>query len=199
MTFRFSEVIRGWLGWCPNAQLQMRTVRIRPEHEEVVPSGRESLKVQAVHWLGLLRNQVFLYSLAISVTGIWMFAGLGGGSAPGLFIIGILTGLPLSAVTGIWYWRIFNEVLCEGPVVLMARQDKRSETLTALSMAVAIIPVLILFGVLPGVTMEMMIAFMGGFVVVPLWGLCIAIQKWESGTHRWLHFDGMILQLEKED
>jgi hypothetical protein len=199
VTIRVSEVIRGWLGWCPNTHARVRKTDIRFNDEPMVPSSGGSFKGQIVRWFGLFRNQVLLYSLVISATGFWMFAGLGGGSSPALFIIGILAGLPLSAVTGIWYLRIFNEVIREGPVVLMNRQDKTSGTLTGLGLAVSLIPVLVLFGVLPGVTMEMMIAFIGGFVAVLLWGLFIAIMKWESGTHRQLHFDGMILQLEKED
>jgi hypothetical protein len=198
MTFHFSEVIRGWLGWCPNSHAQVHTGIITPEHDPVIPSGRGSLKTRAIHWIGLFRNQIILSSLAMPITGFWMFAGLGGGSEPVLFIIGILAVLPASAATGNWYWRIFDEVLCNGPVVLMNRRDRTTRILTTLSFAVALIPVLVLFGVLPGVTMTMMIAFMGGFVAVPFWGMVIAIQKWETGNHCRLHYDGMILQLEKE-
>jgi hypothetical protein len=192
-----AQTIRKYLGWCPDAQLQRRSAVIRPDDDLVIPSAGGSFKDRACHWIGLFRNQILLYSLVISATGFWMFAGLGGGSSPGLFVIGILAGLPLTIVTGIWYLRIFNEVIREGPVVLMSRQDKTSGTLAALGIAVSFIPVLVLFGVLPGVTMKMMIAFMGGFVAVLLWGMFIAILKWESGTHRRLHFDGMILELEK--
>jgi hypothetical protein len=34
-----SEVIRGWLGWCPNAHAELRKVVIRPDDETVTPSG----------------------------------------------------------------------------------------------------------------------------------------------------------------
>lgn len=164
----------------------------------VIPLAGGSFKARACHWLGLLRNQVLLYSVVISTTGFWMFAGLGGWSSPGLFVIGILAGLALSTVAGIWYGRIFNEVLREGPIVLMNRQDRTSGIVTALGIAVSFIPALVLFGAIPGMTMEMMLAFMGGFVGVLFWGMFIAILKWESTTHRQLHFDGMIIELEKE-
>jgi hypothetical protein len=192
------DYIRKKTGWCPNESSPIKFAATNQNYDEIaVPSAGGSFKDRACHWIGLFRNQVFLYSLVISATGLWMFAGLGGRSSPGLFVIGILAGLPLSAFAGVWYLRIFNEVIREGPVVLMSRRDKTSGTLTALGIAVSFIPVLVLFGVLPGVTMEMMIAFMGGFVAVLLWGMFIAILKWESGTHRQLHFDGMILELEK--
>ncbi|MDD1724361.1 MAG: DUF1673 domain-containing protein [Methanospirillum sp.] len=196
---RVLAAIQGWLGWCPNVQPRICNGVIRPDDNTVVPAAGGSFKDRAVHWFGLFRNQILLSSLAMSLTGFWMFAGLGSGSSPGFFILGILAGLPLSAITGIWYWRIFNEVLREGEVVLWNRYDRRSGIITALSMAFAFIPVLVLFGVIPGVTMKMMIAFMGGLVVVPFWGMLISILRWESGTHHWLHYDGMILKLKKED
>ena len=198
MITRISEIIHKGMGWCPNVQPQRCNRMIQPDDTSIVPAAGGSFKDGAVHWIGLFRNQIILSSLAMSITGFWMFAGLGGGSDPDLFILGISAGLPFSAVTGVWYYRIFNEVLCEGPVVLWNRNDRTSGTITALSMAFALIPVLVLFGVLPGVTMEMMITFMGGLVVVPFWGMLIALLKWESVTHRQLHYDGMILELEKE-
>jgi hypothetical protein len=152
-----------------------------------------------MNWLGLFRNQVLLSSLAMSATGFWMFAGLGGWSSPGLFITGILAGVPFTAVTGFWYLRIFNEVIREGPVVLMNRQDRTSWTLTVLGIAVSFIPALVLFGAVPGMTMEMVPAFMGGFIGVLFWGMFIGVLKWESVNHRRMHFDGMILELEKEE
>jgi hypothetical protein len=197
MTTRISEIVRGYLGWCPVENRRSRTEFVNPDLIVSAPPESGSLKARAYHWLGLLRNQVLLYSFIISATGFWMFAGLGGGSSPGLFLIGILAGVPISAVTGIWYRGIFDEVLREGPLVLMSRQDKTSGILTAIGIAVSFIPVLVLLGVIPGITMEMMLAFMGGFVAVLLWGMFIAILKWESATHRRLHFDGMILELEK--
>ncbi len=193
-----AQTIRKYLGWCPNEFSRINNCTTTQKYDEIaVPSAGDSVKVRAFHWLGLFRNQILLYSLVISVTGFWMFAGLGGGSSPGLFIIGILAGLPFAVVTGFWFWCIFNEVIREGPVVLMNHHDRISGTLTVLGIALSFIPVLVLFGVLPGMTMEMMIALMGGFVAVPLWGMVIATLKWESGLKRRLHFDGMILELEK--
>ena len=40
MITRVSEVIRGWLGWCPNAQPRMHSVVIQPEDNSVIPSAR---------------------------------------------------------------------------------------------------------------------------------------------------------------
>jgi len=191
-----TTIIRRYLGWCPNAHTRMRTVIIRPDGESIVPAARGSFKDRVAHWLGLFRNQIFLFSLVLSATGFWMFAGLGGLLYPLVFLCGILTALPVSVYVGIWYWRIFNEVLLEGPVVLWIRHNGRSGILTAVSIAFAILPVLILFGLLPGVKMDMMITFYGGIFVVPFWGTLIAIQVWESETHKILHYDGMILEME---
>jgi len=199
MNMHLAQTIRKYLGWCPNAQVRIRTVNIRPCEETVSPSAGGSFKARGMNWLGLFRNQVLLSSLAVSATGFWMFAGLGSWSSPGLFITGILAGVPFTAVTGFWYWRIFNEVIREGPVVLMNRQDRTSWTLTVLGIAVSFIPALVLFGAVPGMTMEMVPAFMGGFIGVLFWGMFIAVLKWESVNHRRIHFDGMILELEREE
>lgn len=195
-----AEVIRGWLGWCPNSYARAYNVEVRLDEELVVPSAGGSLKDRAIHWFGLFRNQMMLQAIGSFLCGFYMFAGLGGVSNLNIFIIGLLAGLPSSAIIGVWYWRIFNEVLREGPVVLWTRYDKTSGTLTVVSVAVSIaVPVLALFGVIPGVNLAMTTAFFGGLVAVLFWGVLIAVWKWESDSHRQLHYDGMILELELED
>ncbi len=195
-----TEVIRGWLGWCPNAYARVRNTNIQLDDELVVPSPGGSLKDHAIHWIGLFRNQMMLQAIGSFCAGFYMFAGLGGMSNLNIFIIGLLAGLPFSAIIGIWYWRIFNEVLDEGPVVLWNRYDKTSGTLTVVSVAVSIsLPILALSGAIPGVNLAMTTAFFGGLVAVLFWGVLIAIWKWESESHRQLHYDGMILELEKDE
>ena len=97
-----------------------------------------------------------------------MFAGLGNGwSNLNLFILGIIAGLPVSVIVGIWYWKIFTEVLHEGPVALWRRYDKTSATIAVVTLAaVTVIPILVITGALPGVSLEMTNAVFGGFMAV---------------------------------
>jgi hypothetical protein len=194
------DYIRKKVGWCPNSYVRAYNTEVRLDGETVVPSSGGSFKDSAIHWLGLFRNQMMLQAIGSFCAGFYMFAGLGGVSGLTMFIIGLVAGLAFSAIVGIWYWRIFNEVLHEGPVVLWNRYDTTSGTLTVVSVAVSIIvPVLALTGAIPGVNLAMTTAFFGGLVAVLFWGVLIAIWKWETDSHRQLHYDGMILKLEKED
>jgi hypothetical protein len=200
MMTKVSEVIRHWLGWCPDAQARVRTTEVRPDEEVVVPSAGGSFKDRAIHWLGLFYNQTILLTIGSFCAGLFIFTGLGSWSNLNLFILGILAGLPFSAFVGIWYWRIFNKVLHDGPVVLWNRYDTTMGTLTTVIVGVSVcIPILVVIGALPGVNLAMTNAFFGGFIAVLFWGILIGIQKWESDTHRRLHYDGMNLDLENDD
>lgn len=195
-----ADVIRQYLGWCPHAHARVRNANVLLADEAVIPSGSGSFTERSIHWLGLLRNQTLLFTIGAFFAGLYIFAGLGGWSDLNLFIVGMLAGLPFSAIAGIWYWRLFNEVLHDGPVVLWNRYDQISGPLTVLIIAVSTcVPALVLLGVIPGLDLNMTTAIFGGFVAVSFWGMLISIQIWESGTHRRLHYDGMILGLEKDD
>lgn len=200
MTTRFVSIIREWLGWCPHAHARVRNAETMLDDEAVVPLAGGSFKNQTIHWIGLFRNQTLLQIIGTFFMGLYLFAGLGGWSNLNPFIIGILAGLPFSAVVGIWYWRIFNEVLCCGPVVLWNRYDKISGTFTIVAVAVSVcVWALVLSGTIPGVDLAMTSAFFGGFIAVLFWGVFIGIWKWETDMHHRLHFDGMMLELEKEN
>jgi hypothetical protein len=195
-----SEIIGEWLGWCPNKQRQIHTETIRLVDEATVPSARGTFKDRVLHWFGLFRNQNILSAIGAFCAGVFLFVYIGGGSYPYLFLAGFLAGLPLSAIFGIWYWRIFNKVLDNGPVKLRNRHDKILVALSTVPPVIIVcIPVLVLFGMIPGVNLKMITTLYGGMVVVTNWGILIAIQIWESRTHRQLHSDGNDLSLEKGD
>ncbi len=200
MITRISEIIHGWLGWCPNTHSRARNAVVPPDSVTASPPGDRSYKDRTIHWLGLFRNQILLQTIGSFGAGFFMFDGLGGWSDLNLFVIGILAGLPFSVIVGIWYWRIFDEVLRNGPVVLWTRYGKTLWTLTGLVVMVsACIWALVLFGMIPGIDLNMITAFFGGVVAVSFWGLLIVVQKWESDTDRRLHYDGMILEFERGD
>jgi hypothetical protein len=197
---RLSETVHEWMGWCPNAYAPVRNKDLQFNSEALVPSAGGSIKDRTFHWIGLFRNQILLFAILTSATGFMMFADLCGGSYPLLFICGIIAGLLFSAYAAIWYERIFNEVLHEGPVVLWNRYDASTATLTVTgTLAPFIILPLVLIGAIPGVNLTMTNAITAGFIFIIFWGLVVSTWKWESENHRSLQYDGMILELEKEE
>lgn len=103
MALSISAFFRKYLGWCPHARAWVRKANAVPEDEEVSPSGRGSVGDRAIHGLALFRNQIVLLAIGTSFAGVYLFAGLGGVSRPDLFLLGILAGLPFSAVVGLLY------------------------------------------------------------------------------------------------
>ena len=201
MTIRVSEVIREWLGWCPNTQMRIIGQVRKPNDLTITSSGSRSFQSNPTHWYVLFRNQTLLLTIGSFLAGLFMFAGLGNGwSNLNLFILGIIAGLPVSVIVGIWYWKIFTEVLHEGPVALWRRYDKTSATIAVVTLAaVTVIPILVITGALPGVSLEMTNAVFGGFMAVLFWGQLISIRIWESNTGLQLQYDLLMLELVKEE
>ncbi|MDD1720362.1 MAG: DUF1673 domain-containing protein [Methanoregulaceae archaeon] len=196
-----SEKVRKFLGWCPQSCMQMRQLPVpQDEVADGVPAAGGSFRGSAVHWLGSFRNQMMLLTIGTFCAGFYLFAGLGGVSHPDLFLIGILAGLPFSVIAGFLYWRKFNEVVCDGPVVLLGAFDKASGTFAVATTVVIVYgQIYFLLGPDPIIDTTLTNAFFGGFIAVLFWGLLISIGKWESDTSRRLYYDGMILGLEKGD
>lgn len=200
MTGQVSDTIRRWLGWCPNVHAPVRQVEICGVEDVVVPPGSGSFQDRTIHWLGLFQNQILLQTILTACAGFFIYASLGGVSHWNIFLVGILAGMPLSGVVGFFYWRIFNEILSVGPVALWNRFDKTWWIITGVTViATLCIWALVLLGRIPGVSLEMITAFFGGFISVSFIGMLVSIWKWESGTHRTLYYDGQILGLENED
>lgn len=194
-----ATVVRRWLGWCPDGYARVRNTEACQEEEAFVPPGSGSFKDRAFHWLGLFQNQIMLQAIGTFCIGFSMYAGLGGGSRLDLFLVGILAGLPFSAILGFLYWRIFYEVLHDGPMVLQKHYDKTWWIITGVAIAASLcIWTLVFLGKIPGVSLEMTSAFFGGVIAVSFFGTLVSVWKWESDTHRQLHYDGLILELEKE-
>ena len=130
-----------------------------------------------------------------------MFAGLGNGwSNLNLFILGIIAGLPVSVIVGIWYWKIFTEVLHEGPVALWRRYDKTSATIGVVTLAaVTVIPILVITGALPGVSLAMTNAVFGGFMAVLFLGTTHQYLDLGIGHRATLQYDLLMLELVKEE
>ena len=193
-----SEIVRGWLGWCPNAHAQVRTASLLPDRdttgsETVVPSGR-SFKARAIHWLGLFRNQAFLMAIWFSGAGIGLSIAIGGADAP-MFFTGIVAGTLLSVYQGIRFWKTMNEVREQGAVFLASLYDKTTIAIITLSF---MIPMVVFMGAVPGIDLTRYNSIIGGFIFIMFWWLLLVVWVWESQTKCLLQSDGMMLELARE-
>jgi len=189
-----AQTIRKYLGWCPDAQVRIRTVDIRPCNDPVPSSAGVSFKARAMNWLGLFRNQVMVLALYFSVVGVLLSLFMGGIDAP-MFFSGIVAGSLLSVLQGIRFWKTMNEVQESGAVFLAALYDK---TTIAITLIVGMVPMVISFGAIPGITMPMSNSITGGFIFILFWWVLLITWIWESQTKRHLLSDGLMLSLARE-
>ncbi len=199
MTFHFSEVIRGWLGWCPNAHAQVHNAMVLPDRETtgsetVVPSGSRSFKDRAIHWLSLFRNQAIIMAIWFSGVGIGLSIAIGGADAP-MFFAGIVAGTLLSVYQGVRFWKTMNEVREQGAVFLASLYDKTTIAIITLS---CMIPMVVFMGAVPGIDLTRYNSIIGGFIFIMFWWLLLVVWIWESQTHCQLQSDGMMLELARE-
>jgi len=189
-----TEVIREWMGWCPNNTAKIRTVPTVTAYEDAAPSAGGSFRARTMNWLGLFRNQMIVMALYFSVVGILLSVLLGGFSLT-MFFTGIVAGTLLSGFQGIRFWKTMNEVRDEGAVFLATLWDR---TTIATAFIVAFVPVAVSAGAIPGITMSMMNSISGGFIFILCWGLLFVVWRWESQAKRQLKSDGLMLSLARE-
>ena len=195
MTFHLSEVIRGWLGWCPNAQSRILNTPVQPESVEDTSPVGGSLKTRALNWLGLFRNQMLLLAIWFSVVGYLLLMTIGNGNGT-MFLWGLLAGLLLSAFEGFRFWRLMNEVSTSGAVFLASLYDK----VTVFVLAIVIsIPLVISLGTSPAANMTMWNAVTAGFIFMIFWVQFLVVWIWEKRSNRHLQSDGMMLSMAREN
>jgi hypothetical protein len=194
MITRISEIIHGWLGWCPNAHARVRNAEVRLNDAAVVPSAGGSFKDRAIHWLGLFRNQIILLALYFSVMGVLLSVFIGGIDVL-MFFIGIVAGSLLSVFQGIRFWKTMNEVRENGAVLLVTLYDK---TTIIITLIVFMVPMVVSLGAIPGVDMTILNSISGGFIFIMFWWVLLVTWIWESQTKRHLLSDGLMLSLERE-
>lgn len=194
MAVTFVEVVKHYLGWCPNAHSQVRNAMVLHDGEAVDSPGGGSFKVRAMHWLGLFRNQTLLLAIWFSGVGIGLSIGIGGTDAS-MFFVGIVAGTLLSVYQGIRFWKTMNEVRENGAVFLVSLYDKTTIAIITLSF---IIPMVVVMGGVPGIDSTRYNSITGGFIFIMFWWSLLVIWVWESRTGCHLQSDGMMLELARE-
>jgi hypothetical protein len=191
---RVSEVISGWLGWCPEGKRQNRTAETHLDGVVENTSERPKNRARVITWLGIFRNQLLVLALYFSVVGVLLSVFLGGNDIL-MFFIGVLAGSVLAAFQAIRFWKTMNEVRDEGAVFLATLYDKTTLTLTLI---VAMVPTVVFLGAVPGITMIMLNSIMGGFIFILFWWILVVTWIWESRTNHSLLSDGLMLSLARD-
>ena len=191
---RVSEVIRGWLGWCPEGKRQNSIALTKTDGIIETPSGRATYRERVITWLGIFRNQLLVLALYFSVVGVLLSVFLGGINIP-MFFMGVLAGSMLAAFQAIRFWKTMNEVREEGAVFLATLYDKTTLILTLIG---AMVPTAVFLGAVPGITMTMLNSIIGGFIFILFWWFLVVTWIWESRTNHRLLSDGLMLSLARE-
>ncbi len=190
MTTHFEEVIRGWLGWCPNAPTIRRQLPVLSDNIACNTGAQGDGIPGRTGWLQRYRNQVLLLSLFFTlaaIPGVMYF------SADDLtrlmMYVGTITGLGLFAYFGQWLWNSLG-MLAKG----MTTKTGQGEYIISFFVA-GIIPywcILLIGGILVVISfagLPAFPAFATGFAFVP-WYVFILVLLWERRT-------GYILILDK--
>lgn len=189
MTYHFSEVIRGWLGWCPRA---CPPVRQEPVLHDYVGAGAP---VQGTGISALVgeqrryRNQMFFWAAYFTLAfSLFVPVFLAVDLTP-LMLAGILAGLGFSALSGRQLWQRFDQ-LARGKTV---KTGPEGYVIVGFIVFTIIASVFLfvtgLLSVIPMGTALMVPAFTLGFGIFIPWYTLILILLWERRAGFILMFD----------
>ena len=185
---RVDQVIRGWLGWCPDARALPQRIPV-PENDALGSAPAQGAGMPApAGWLNRYRNRVliwaFFYTVAI-IPIVPFFYGIDRISV----CFGIITGLGIFFLAVRRLWNSFNSALTRGTAKKTAM-----EGYAILFMVVGFIladfalVVLASVSVIPFSLALTLPATAMGFAFIP-WYVLILIILWERRTGYILIFD----------
>lgn len=191
MTTYFSEVIRGWLGWCPQAKtLPVRHLTI-PNNDEAdgAPAQRAGLPAPT-GWLKRYRDRMLFWAvsntLAFSLFVPMFFAV---DLTRLMMSIGIIAGLGFSVLSGRWFWNRFGR-LADGET---AKPGPEVKAILAFIIGIFVLSIILLplelFSVIPSGAAMALPSFTMGFGSFIPWYVLVLILVWEQKTGYILIFD----------
>ncbi|MGD0079597.1 MAG: DUF1673 family protein [Methanoregula sp.] len=189
MTTRVSEVIHGWLGWCPNARTPMRQLPVF--HDNGAGSSRVQGAGIPAHtgWQERFRNQVLLWAVFftfISIPLVWIFQAAD--LTRLMLCLGVVTGLGVFVFFGWWLWHSLG-MLKKGATIKTGQKEYILTFLIAGAIPLGV--VLLLSAMLFLISLSGALAFPAfttGFAFIP-WYVFTLILLWERKTGCVLMFD----------
>jgi len=189
MTVRFSEVIRGWFGWCPQVRTLPRPVTVLNNEAAASAPSPETGIPEPTGSLNRYRNKVLLWAIFFTLVSVPFVAYFQTTDLTRLlFALGMIAGLGVFVFFGRWFWNSL-QILEKG----MTIQTGPGEYIILFLIA-GIIPLII---VLIIATLTAILSFSGpwafpafatGFVYIP-WYVLVLILWWERRTGCILMFD----------
>ena len=203
MTTRVSEVIRGWLGWYPNADARIRITAARPDESISVSSGGDETPLIAVSWLSQYRIRLLFWALsylAFSLFYLPLYL-TAKNNYVSFFIAGIVIASMAFILSAKRLWRLYDAVRESGYVEEPARKQK---VVLYIGVSVVILLIcfefLVFFGLVPGMDFLVLPAFLIGFSIIP-WFAFWLIVVWESksGCRLFLNEKGLYVLRGNQD
>ena len=189
MTVRFSGVIRGLFGWCPQVRMLPRPVTVLNNEAAASAPSPETGIPEPTGSLNHYRNQVLLWAIFFTLVSVPFVAYFQTTDLTRLlFALGMIAGLGVFVFFGRWLWNSL-QILEKG----MTIQTGPGEYLILFLIA-GVIPLII---VLIIATLTAILSFAGpwafpafatGFAFIP-WYVYILILSWKRRTGCILMFD----------
>jgi hypothetical protein len=192
---RISEIIHGWLGWCPDAAvLQTRQHRTARDIEVAnIGPGQDTVIPARTGWLKRYRNRVLLWALFYTLVFIPFVASFDA--------LGLMNDVYTGILAGLMVFALFARGLLRGFDTAIAGKNEQQAGLEGYAIlfmvigmilaAVALFALASLAIIPPGMAMEIP-AFATGFALIP-WYVLGMILIWERRTGYLLMFDKKIL------
>jgi len=189
MTLRISEIIHGWLGWCPNVCTPMRQL---PVLHDTAADGSRAQGAGIPAQTGLMqryRNQVLIRAVFFTMVSLPLVAIFLAANLTRLMLcIGTISGLLVFAFFGRWLWHSLG-MLRKGATM---KTGPKEYVLTFLiAGALPLGAVLLLSAILVPISFAGALAFPAfatGFAFIP-WYVFILILLWEQKTGYTVMFD----------
>ena len=189
MTFRISEIIHGWLGWCPNVRTPMRQLPVL--HDTTADGSRAQgagIPAQTV-LMQRYRNQVLIWAVFFTMVSLPLVAIFLAADLTRLMLcLGIITGLGIFAFFGRWLWKSLG-MLQKGATI---KTGQKEYILTFLIAGAIPLGAVLLFSamlfLIPLAGALAFPAFATGFAFIP-WYVFILILLWEQKTGYTVMFD----------
>jgi hypothetical protein len=185
-----AEVIRHYLGWCPQARTMPRqlTPVLRNDITDGTPVQGSGMPAPA-GWLDRYRNRVLLWAVFYTLAFIPFVGSFYAFGFMSDVYIGIIAGLVFFALSGRRLWRSFD-------LTLVKEKDKKTGSegyvilflVFGIILASAVLLVMALFSIIPLETALELPAIALGFAFLP-WYVLSLILLWERRTGCTLMFD----------
>ncbi|WAC04881.1 MAG: DUF1673 family protein [Methanoregula sp.] len=186
---RFTEIIHGWLGWCPQAQV---TVRQLPVLHDTVADGYKAQGAGIPAQTGSMqryRNQVFIWAVFFTMVSLPLIAVFLAADLTRLMLcLGTISGFGIFVFFGRWLWKSLG-MLQKGAII---KTGPKEYILTFLiAGAIPLGAVLLLSAILVPISFAgapAFPAFATGFAFIP-WYVLLLILLWEQKTGYTVMFD----------